>query len=53
MTEEIDIGTLEMQLAQAYTRSRSHAAREHLRAAMHEIGMDVPTERSECPRSGR
>lgn len=50
MSEDIDRDQLENQLAQAYTRSRSHEARQHLRAAMAEIGMDVPTEKTECPR---
>jgi len=50
MTDGVDLDQVRMQLAQAYTRSRSHEAREHLRAAMAEIGMDVPVDQTECPR---
>lgn len=50
MTDDVDLDAVEMQLAQAYTRSVSHTARGHLRAAMDEIGMDVPVDQSDCPR---
>jgi len=44
---------VETQLAQAYTRALDPAAREHIHAALAEIGTDVLEGLAECSQCGR
>lgn len=53
MSDEPDLETVEMHLAQAYTRATSSETRGHLLAAFDELGADVPSEIEPCPRARR
>lgn len=50
---DVDLDSLQNQLAQAYTRAVSPVVRDHLLAAMREIDEDIPRRLEHCPRCER